>query len=72
MKWRFRQWPDNHYSNVSISLSPVDDNITNVHLTQTNVPIQDNYGNDTVIENTTNGWKGNIFKRIKDILGYQV
>ena len=48
-KWRFESWPANHYSTVTIQLTP-GDRCTNVSLEQTGVPSSD-------YERTRGGWE---------------
>eukprot|EP00246_Nothoceros_aenigmaticus_P011643 TRINITY_DN3253_c0_g1_i2.p1 TRINITY_DN3253_c0_g1~~TRINITY_DN3253_c0_g1_i2.p1 ORF type:complete len:347 (+),score=65.43 TRINITY_DN3253_c0_g1_i2:111-1151(+) len=69
-KWRFANWKDGQYSNVCLSFEEPEAGVTVVKLTQTDVPEEDRYGNETVIENTTKGWKELIFHKIRAVFGY--
>eukprot|EP00054_Salpingoeca_dolichothecata_P016326 m.95532 g.95532 ORF g.95532 m.95532 type:complete len:362 (+) comp21927_c0_seq2:80-1165(+) len=60
--WRFKSWPEGHYSKVKIELSPQDGN-TKLSLTQTDVPESD-YGR------TKEGWTSHQFNRMKAIFGF--
>lgn len=43
---------------------------TVVKLVQKNVPKVDRFGNEGLVELQTNGWKTQIFGRIRQIFGY--
>ncbi|VDP75643.1 unnamed protein product [Echinostoma caproni] len=62
MRWRKRDWPEEHYSQLSLELSPFEGG-TRLNLTQTGVPGYD-------LENTTNGWRSNFFAALKQTYGY--
>lgn len=69
-KWRFRSWPDEHYSVVTITFREPEPGNCFVHLVQTNVPECDKFGNETVMDTTENGWKNLIFGRIRQVFGF--
>lgn len=62
MRWRKREWPEEHYSKLSLELSPFEGG-TRLSLSQTGVPGYD-------LENTTNGWRLNFFAALKQTYGY--
>lgn len=72
MKWRKRDWADGVYSHVSLQFEEIEHGLTEVHLTQTNVPQYDKFGNANVVNNTTIGWMEQIFKQISMMLGYNL
>jgi hypothetical protein len=39
-------------------------------MTQTDVPVADCFGNETVVETTERGWREQIFDRIRRVFGY--
>jgi len=61
-KWRFRSWPEEHYSEVIIKFDEKEDH-TNLSVTQTGIPASD-------FERTENGWKQFYFHSIKQTFGY--
>jgi activator of HSP90 ATPase len=61
-KWRFSNWPEDHYSTVTITLEGKEGK-TYLTLLQTNVPEDDK-------EHTEQGWATNFWNRIKGIFGY--
>ena len=69
-KWRFRSWPDEHYSVVTITFREPEPGNCFVDLVQTNVPECDKFGNETVMDTTENGWKNLIFGRIRQVFGF--
>lgn len=38
MKWRYRDWPEDKHSNVTLSFKPIDEQSTKVLLKQTEIP----------------------------------
>ncbi|KAL9237788.1 hypothetical protein vseg_012295 [Gypsophila vaccaria] len=69
-KWRFGNWPDGVFSTVKLTFEEPEPGVTVVKLVQTNVPEEDRYGNETVVENTERGWRDLIFQRIRAIFGF--
>lgn len=62
MRWRFKTWPDEHYSIVSIELMQKDDG-TELRLSQTGIPASE-------YERTREGWHNYYWKSIKQTFGY--
>jgi len=62
MRWRFKTWPDEHYSNVTIELTQKDDG-TELRLTQTGIPTAE-------YDRTKEGWLNYYWKSIKQTFGY--
>eukprot|EP00898_Chlorokybus_atmophyticus_P004321 jgi/Chlat1/4890/Chrsp31S04902 len=71
-KWRFNNWPEDVYSTVDIILSEPEHGTTIAKLIQTDVPGQDRFGNESVVEVTERGWRDNIWRRLRMVLGYGV
>lgn len=68
MRWRKKDWPDEHYSVVELVLEEKEDqNETVLNLTQTLIP--SNQSNESEM---TNGWRGMYFQPMKQrlALGY--
>lgn len=61
-KWRFRSWPENHYSDVTITFEEKDD-CTAIVVTQKGVPVND-------FERTENGWRQFYFHSMKQTFGF--
>nr|CAX71081.1 Activator of 90 kDa heat shock protein ATPase homolog 1 [Schistosoma japonicum]CAX76403.1 Activator of 90 kDa heat shock protein ATPase homolog 1 [Schistosoma japonicum]CAX76408.1 Activator of 90 kDa heat shock protein ATPase homolog 1 [Schistosoma japonicum] len=62
MKWRKREWPENHYSLLTLEMNAFEGG-TRLLLTQTNVPAYD-------LENTRNGWHTIFLSALKQTYGY--
>ena len=62
MRWRFKSWPDAHFSNVTLNFSQETEG-AQIQLEQTGVP-QD------AIEATRSGWKNYYWSAIKMTFGY--
>jgi len=60
--WRFKAWPPEHYSEVSIDLEQKED-CTQVTVTQTGIPKTD-------FERTEEGWKRYYFESMKRTFGF--
>ena len=69
-KWRFRNWAASHFSLVTITFRHPEPGNCFVDLVQTNVPETDAFGNESVMDTTENGWKNQIFSRIRTVFGY--
>ncbi|GMH28372.1 hypothetical protein Nepgr_030215 [Nepenthes gracilis] len=69
-KWRFGNWADGIHSTVRLTFDEPESGITVVKLVQTDVPEEDRYGNETVVENTERGWRDLIFHKIRAIFGF--
>ncbi|XP_071963527.1 activator of 90 kDa heat shock protein ATPase homolog 1-like [Antedon mediterranea] len=63
-KWRFSNWPEAHYSIVTMNLSQGSDGAV-VDLVQTGVP-------DKEVERTKQGWKENFWGRIRQTFGFGI
>ena len=61
-RWRNKQWPEGHYSVVTIDLEDKGD-CTDVTITQTGVPKSD-------IDRTEQGWKNYYFESMKRVFGF--
>eukprot|EP00051_Salpingoeca_urceolata_P011071 m.136463 g.136463 ORF g.136463 m.136463 type:complete len:346 (+) comp16973_c0_seq3:340-1377(+) len=59
--WRFKDWPEGHFSTVTMKISQKSDQ-TVLSLTQTDLPA-------TEYERAMAGWKGQMFQRMKAVLG---
>lgn len=62
MAWRFKDWTEGHFSEVTIALSE-NDGEASLRLTHTGVPTAD-------IERTREGWRIHQFERMKLIFGF--
>jgi activator of HSP90 ATPase len=62
MHWRYKQWPAEHYSLVTMEFSEKED-CTMLSLTQTGVP-------QNFLENTEEGWKRFYWSSIKQTFGF--
>lgn len=62
MKWRFKTWPTEHYSNVKLRFEEKDD-CTYVHITQTGIPEKE-------FERTQSGWHQYYWESIKHTFGF--
>ncbi|CAL5005823.1 unnamed protein product [Urochloa decumbens] len=71
-KWRFGSWPDGLYSTVRLMFDEPESGVTIIKLKQTDVPMEDKYGNSTVVENTERGWRELIFQRIRGVFGFGI
>ncbi|KAK7049793.1 AHA1, activator of heat shock 90kDa protein ATPase [Halocaridina rubra] len=61
-KWRFKTWPNGHYSYVTIDLVQKEDQ-TELVLTQTGIPSSD-------LERTKQGWRNYYWESIKRTFGF--
>ena len=62
MKWRFKTWPAEHYSNVALELSEKEDT-TELTISQTDIPDYD-------YDRTVQGWNQYYWESIKMTFGY--
>ena len=62
MRWRFKTWPDEHYSNVVIELNQQADG-TDLKLSQTGIPTND-------FDRTREGWHNYYWRSIKQTFGF--
>jgi len=82
LKWRLKAWMDDQFSRVEMTFAEKGDGVTlltlkqvfalsyHVHTTQSGVPDHDRHGNDGQVKTTEDGWKRNIFHRIKAVFGF--
>ena len=68
-RWRFRDWPDDVYSRVVMTLAEPEYGSTVLSLEQSGVPARDKFGNETVLDTTEAGWKL-FFDRMRKVFGY--
>jgi activator of HSP90 ATPase len=61
-KWRFKDWPEAHYSNVSMVFEEKNGR-TYLTLTQSGVPVSD-------FERTKAGWESYYWRRIRGLFGW--
>lgn len=71
-KWRFSNWPQDHYSTVTITITEKEPGNTQLRLVQTEVPVADQFGNESVLETTERGWKEQVWNRIRAVFGYGI
>ena len=62
--WRFKDWEDGVFSRVEIKLEEVDEDVTCVTVTHTNIPKVDKFNNARQEERVQNGWKERLLGRI--------
>ena len=62
MKWRFKTWPAEHYSNVVLELSEKEDR-TELSVRQTGIPEAD-------YDRTVQGWNQYYWESIKVTFGF--
>ena len=62
MKWRFKKWPKEHYSNVILELTEKDDS-TELSVTQSGIPEAD-------YDCTVQGWNHYYWESIKMTFGF--
>ncbi|RAL51779.1 unnamed protein product [Cuscuta campestris] len=70
--WRFGSWPDGILSTVRLTFDEPEPGITVVMLIHSDVPEEDRYGNETVVENTERGWRDLIFNKIRAVFGFGI
>eukprot|EP01027_Heterolobosea_sp_BB2_P007467 GEZU01011109.1.p1 GENE.GEZU01011109.1~~GEZU01011109.1.p1 ORF type:complete len:362 (+),score=121.34 GEZU01011109.1:105-1190(+) len=70
-KWRHNDWPDDHYSTVTLDLSEEEHGgNTKLTLTQTDVPKVAKNGNTNVLEQIERLWRDTMFLRMKVMFGW--
>jgi len=62
MRWRFKTWPDEHYSNVTIELTQKADGV-DLRLSQSGIPTND-------FDRTKEGWQNYYWRSMKQTFGY--
>lgn len=68
MSWTTRA--SRQFAQVVISLEEPQEGTTVLKLVQTGVPKEDRFGNGDIVESTAQGWRAQIFQRIRAIFGY--
>jgi len=68
--WRFKSWPEDVYSRVTIAITSPADGETIVRLTQTGIPDEDKFGNANVVDMCYSGWRERIWGRMKQVFGF--
>lgn len=68
-KWRFKDWPEDHYSILAIKLKAPARGVVEVSLSHTDVPLVDKFGNrvDAMVKA---GWTDKFFRPISKTCGY--
>jgi uncharacterized protein YndB with AHSA1/START domain len=69
-KWRFREWPDDHFSTVEINITSPEYGITVLKLKQTSIPIHDKFRNRDVPQKVKKGWTDFFWARIQKFMGF--
>eukprot|EP00882_Tetradesmus_deserticola_P008632 GHRQ01009101.1.p1 GENE.GHRQ01009101.1~~GHRQ01009101.1.p1 ORF type:complete len:352 (+),score=138.82 GHRQ01009101.1:1029-2084(+) len=72
MSWRFNSWEEGCESKVEIDLSEPEPGNTVLQLKHTGLPEADKYGHGDVQEQVEQGWRGQIFNRIRAVFGFGV
>ena len=62
MRWRVKSWPDEHYSDVTLTFEEKND-CTVLHLSQTGVPEKE-------LERTREGWERYYWDSIRQTFGF--
>jgi activator of HSP90 ATPase len=62
MSWRFKSWPDEHYSAVTLDISEGDSG-TQLQITQTQIP-------EAEFERTKQGWQEYYWNAIRQTFGF--
>ena len=62
MRWRFKSWPTEHYSTVTLKITEKEDE-TELQLTQTEIP-------DNDYTRTKDGWHRYYWEPIKQTFGF--
>ncbi|KAF6251542.1 activator of Hsp90 ATPase [Scenedesmus sp. NREL 46B-D3] len=72
LSWRFNSWEEGCESKVEIDLLEPEPGNTVLQLKHTGLPEADKYGHGDVQEQVEQGWRGQIFNRIRAVFGYGV
>mmetsp|Transcript_60217 Transcript_60217/g.141819 ORF Transcript_60217/g.141819 Transcript_60217/m.141819 type:complete len:366 (-) Transcript_60217:213-1310(-) len=70
--WRQSSWPEDCVSKAVLTFAEQNEGVTKVSLSHTGIPYNDGRGNDDQPRVVEEGWKRNIFDRIKMVFGYGV
>ena len=68
--WRNSSWPEGVYSRVEITFSEPTEGKTVMKLRQTGIPEEDDYGNANTVDVTLQGWRQQIWGRVRQCFGY--
>eukprot|EP00285_Hemiselmis_virescens_P014990 CAMPEP_0173378580 /NCGR_PEP_ID=MMETSP1356-20130122/1726_1 /TAXON_ID=77927 ORGANISM="Hemiselmis virescens, Strain PCC157" /NCGR_SAMPLE_ID=MMETSP1356 /ASSEMBLY_ACC=CAM_ASM_000847 /LENGTH=294 /DNA_ID=CAMNT_0014331689 /DNA_START=11 /DNA_END=895 /DNA_ORIENTATION=- len=68
--WRQAAWPEGKVSTVTMTFEQTSPGTTEVAMRQTGVPAEDVHGNSNMRQVVEEGWKRNIFDRIKMVFGF--
>eukprot|EP00466_Bigelowiella_natans_P005556 jgi/Bigna1/89238/estExt_fgenesh1_pg.C_460007 len=68
--WRFKEWPDDHFSTVTLEISSPEYGVTVAKLNQVEVPVHDKFRNRDVPDKVKKGWKEFFFDRIHKVVGF--
>ena len=68
--WRSSSWPKGVHSRVVITLSSPSEGRTVLRLKQTGIPEEDDYGNSNTVDVTLQGWRQQIWGRVRQCFGY--
>jgi len=68
--WRNSSWPEGTLSRVEITITSPSEGKTVVTLKQSGIPEEDDYGNSNTVDVTYQGWRGQIFGRIRQCFGF--
>jgi len=69
-RWRFREWPEDHYSIVDITLSSPSRDECKVVFQQSGIPESDRFGNSGVPAKVRDGWESKIWTRMSKLMGF--
>eukprot|EP01026_Neomeris_dumetosa_P017748 TRINITY_DN1687_c0_g1_i3.p1 TRINITY_DN1687_c0_g1~~TRINITY_DN1687_c0_g1_i3.p1 ORF type:complete len:361 (+),score=57.82 TRINITY_DN1687_c0_g1_i3:70-1152(+) len=72
MDWRFNDWEEGQYSQVKVEFIENEPGNTELVLEQSGIPEEDRYGNVDVVGRVEQGWKEQVFFRIKAVFGYGI
>lgn len=73
MTWRMKDWPEQCYSTVDISLTPDGTGVCTLNLKQSGIPLLDKFGNRGTDDATKNGWKERILViGLSKIIGFGI
>ncbi|QDZ22826.1 activator of heat shock protein ATPase [Chloropicon primus] len=68
--WRNSSWPQGVLSRVEITFSSPSEGKTVMKLKQTGIPEEDDYGNANTVDVTLQGWRMQIWGRVRQCFGY--
>ena len=68
--WRSSSWPKGVHSRVVITFTSPSEGRTVMRLKQTGIPEEDDYGNSNTVDVTLQGWRQQIWGRVRQCFGY--